>query len=238
MLARLGPEGKRSRFAVLRPRATGSKKMDVEQVVAWLRRLIYLDFRVFEEVRTNPTATIPGVVIASGAILLSGIGGWLWWLVQGYSFSGDIRVHSALLGWLLAGVLWLLAWMGMVYVMLTQIFRQRAYLEQLLRVMGLASSAMALILFMFIPGISMAIGVGALALTFGLTTYAIRTVTSADPAQVLVANALGFFVWVADLKLLASRGAGAVEPHAPGVFLFNTLASISDEILNFRPGVQ
>jgi len=38
------------------------------------------------------------------------------------------------------------------------------------------------------------------------------------------------------LTLLASSGAGAVEPHAPGVFLFNTLASISDEILNFTPG--
>jgi hypothetical protein len=212
--------------------------MDVEQVVAWLRRLIYLDFRVFEEVRTNPTATIPGVVIAFGSIFLSGIGGWLWWLVQGYPSSGDILVKSAILGSLLACVLWLFAWMGIVYVMLTQIFRQRAYVEQLLRVMGLASSPMALILFMFIPGVSMAIGVGALALTFGLTTYAIRTVTSADPAQVLVSNGLGFFVWVAALTLLASSGASSVEPHAPGVFLFNTLASISDEPLNFAPPGQ
>ncbi len=209
--------------------------MDVEQVVGWLRRLIYLDFRVFEEVRTNPTATIPGVAVAFAAMLLAGIGGWLWWMVRGYDYSGDILVHSALLGSVIALVLWGLAWLGIVYVMITQIFRQRAYVEQLLRVMGLAASPMALMFFMFIPGLSMAIGIAALALTFGLTVYAVRTVTSADPAQVLVANGLGFFVWAAALTLLASTGSGAVQPHAPGVFLYNTLASISDSILNFKP---
>ena len=28
--------------------------VDVEQVIFWLRRLAYLDVRVFEEVRSNP----------------------------------------------------------------------------------------------------------------------------------------------------------------------------------------
>jgi hypothetical protein len=206
--------------------------LDVDQVVAWVRRLIYLDFRVFEEVRTNPTATIPGVVLASVSILLSGLGGWLWWVVRDYGYTSDILLHSAIIGSFLAIALWGL-WLVLVYVMLTQIFRQRAYVEQLLRVMGLAATPLALMLLMFIPGISLAIGLTSLALTFGLTTHAIRTVTSADPAQVLVANAVGFFVWALVLSLLASTGGGTIDPHAPGVFLYNTLASITDEVLDF-----
>ena len=211
--------------------------MDVEQVVAWLRRLINLDFRVFEEVRTNPTATIPGVVVASIAILLAGLGGWLWWLMNDYGYSSDVLLHSAVLGSVIAIVLWGV-WLVIVYIMLTQIFRQRAYLEQLLRVMGLAACPMALMLLMFIPGISFGIGVLSLGLTFGLTTIAIKTVTSADQAQVLAANAAGFLVWAVVLTLLsASRGA-SIEPHAPGVFLYNTIYTITDDLLTFEPAID
>jgi hypothetical protein len=199
-------------------------------MIGWVRRLAYLDFRVFEDVRTNPTATIPGVVLASVSILLSGLGGWLWWVVRDYGYTSDILLHSAIIGSLLAIALWGL-WLVLVYVMLTQVFRQRAYVEQLLRVMGLAATPLALMLLMFIPGISLAVGLTSLALTFGLTTYAVRTVTSADPAQVLVANGAGFFVWTLVLSLLASTNGGAIDPHAPGVFLYNTLASITDEVL-------
>ena len=52
---------------------------------------------------------------------------------------------------------------------------------------------------------------------------------------IYVANAVGFFVWCLVLSLLASTGGGSIDPHAPGVFLYNTLASITDEVLNFSP---
>lgn len=205
---------------------------DMQEIVAWLRRLANLDTRVFDEVRTNPTATLPGVLVAAVSILISGLGGWLWWVINDFPNSGDILINSAFIGSLLAFVLWGLVWLGIVYVMLTQVFRERAYVEQLLRVMGLAASPLALMGFMFIPGLSLAIGLASLALTFGLTNIAIRSVTTADPARVLVANLLGFFVWSAALTLLASAGATTVEPHAPGIFLFNTVTSIASDILN------
>ena len=88
---------------------------------------------------------------------------------------------------------------------------------------------MALMGLMFVPGLSLAIGVSALALTVALSNIAIKSVTSADNAQVLAANLFGFFVWSAALTLLAS----AVEPHAPGVFLFNSISRIADDILDF-----
>ena len=57
----------------------GRAPVDVQQVVAWLRRLVNLDMRVFDEIRTNPTATIPGATVAFVSILIAGFGGWLWW---------------------------------------------------------------------------------------------------------------------------------------------------------------
>jgi hypothetical protein len=203
----------------------------MQEIVAWLRRLANLDTRVFDEVRTNPTATIPGFLVAAVSIFIAGLGGWLWWVVNDYGQSGDILIHSALIGSLLAIVLWGF-WLLTVYVTLTTIFRERAYVEQLLRVMGLAACPLALMGFMFIPFISLGIGLASLALTFGLTNIAIRSVTTADPARVLVANLLGFSLWACALTLFASAGATSVEPHAPGVFLFNTITSIAKDLIN------
>jgi hypothetical protein len=209
--------------------------LDLHAVVDWLKRLANLDMRVFDDVRTNPGATIPGVLIAACSMLLAGIGGWLWWVVKDYPVQDDsplpamdILVHSGLIGSVLATVLWGFIWLLIVYVMLTQVFRQPAYVEQLLRVMGLAASPMALMGFMFVPGLSLAIGVSALALTVALSNIAIKSVTAADNAQVLAANLFGFFVWCSALTLLAS----AIEPHAPGVFLFNSISRIADDILS------
>jgi hypothetical protein len=209
--------------------------LDLQAVVNWLKRLANLDMRVFDEVRTNPGATIPGVIVAGCAMLVSGIGGWLWWVVKDYPAqddsplpASDILVHSGLIGSVLATVLWGFIWLLIVYVMLTQVFRQQAYVEQLLRVMGLAAAPMALMGLMFVPGLSLAIGVTALALTVALSNIAIKSVTSADNAQVLAANLFGFFVWCSALTLLAS----AVEPHAPGVFLFNSISRIADDVLS------
>ncbi len=206
--------------------------MSVQQIVEWLRRLVYLDLRVFEEVRSNPTATISGVLIAAASMLLSGIGGFLWWVTRGYGQSGDIALHSMLLGSLLALVLWGLVWLGTVYIVLIWFFRERAYVEQLLRVMGLAATPLALSLLMFLPGISLGVGLASLALTFGLTNVAIQNVTTGTPARVLVANTAGFLVWAAALTLFASSSATNLKPHAPGVFLFNATAGVADDFLD------
>lgn len=196
--------------------------MDVRQVAAWLKRLIQLDTRVFEDVRSNPTATIPSFLLVSLAMLLAGLGGWLWWMLQDFGSDSDILVHSALIGALLAIVLWGV-WLIIVYFLLTQVFRQRAYLEQLLRVMGLASAPLALMGLMFIPFASFAIGIAAMGLVFGLTCVAISTVSTANPAQILVANVTGFFVWAVALSVLASGSGADRKPHAPGIFLYQAV---------------
>lgn len=205
--------------------------MNTQEVIGWLKRLASLDLGVFDDVKTNPAATIPGVLIVAVATLLSGLGGWLWWSLRDYGRSGDILVHSALIGSAIAIGLWALVWVGVVYVMLTQMFRARAYVEQLVRVMGLGSAPIALMGLMFIPGVSMAMGIAALALTFGVTCVAISTVTSAQPGQVLAANLAGFLVWAGILTLLAQSD-GSTNPHAPGIFLYNTAESLLHQATN------
>jgi hypothetical protein len=180
--------------------------------------------RVFDEVRTNPAATIPCALIAAVSILIGGIGGWLWWTLRDFPESGAILLHSAIIGSAIAVALWGLAWLGLVYVMLTQVFRARAYVEQLLRVMGLGMAPMALMGLMFIPGISLAIGVAALAFTFAMMCVAVSTASNAEPGQVLMANLVGFIVWAGVLTLLANSGGSELQPHAPGVFLFNVFS--------------
>jgi hypothetical protein len=206
--------------------------VDPQTIASWLRRLVLLDLNVFEDIRANPSATIPGIIVVAVSCFLSGVGGWLWWVLRGLPDGSDVFLRSAVIGSLIALVLWTLAWVGLVYVMLTQVFRERVFLEQLLRVMGLATAPLALTLLMFIPGVSLGIGIAALALTFGLTTIAIQMVTTADSARVLVANLAGFTLWACVLTLLVRYG----DPYAPGIFLFNAPADIASDL--FELGEQ
>ena len=72
-----------------------------------LMRLVRLDTSVFEDVRHDPTATIPAVVVAVGSTLLAGIGGWIWWVVQDYGDSSKVLVQSVILGTVFSVALWI-----------------------------------------------------------------------------------------------------------------------------------
>lgn len=208
--------------------------LDPQSILFWLRRLAALDLTVFEDIRANPSATIPGIIIVAGASFLSGLGGWLWWTLRSFPEPGEVFLKSAVIGTVIALVLWTLAWVGLVYVLLTQVFRERVFLEQLLRVMGLAYAPVALSFLMFLPGISLAIGVASLALAVGLSTLAILTVSTADPARALICNIAGFALWACVLTLLVQFD----DPYAPGVFLFNAPAQIAGELFDLGDVLQ
>ena len=200
--------------------------VDPQTILGWLGRLAALDTSVFDEIRGNPTSTIPAVAVVSVSILLSGMGGWLWWMVQGFPDSGDILVKSALFGSVIAIAVWHIGWLLVVYILLTQFFRERVFLEQLLRVMGVAMAPLGLTLLMWIPEVSLALGIAPLMLAFGLSVIAIGRVTTAEPAKVLAANVAGFLVWAVVMGLLVGR----TNQYAPGVFL---IEAPSDAAVNF-----
>jgi len=190
--------------------------MDIEVLTARLLRLIRLDTTVFDEVRMDPTATMTSFIVVVAASFAAGFGGFLWWLVQDFPDSGKVFFQSFILGSLFSSGLWIV-WLFVAYVLLTQVFRERADLQQLVRTMGLAAAPLGLSILMFIPGIDFGIGLASVALLFGLTTVAIQTATTADMGRVLVANTAGFAVWAIVLTLLV----GDDTFLAPGIFISN-----------------
>lgn len=188
--------------------------MDFEVVVSRLLRLARLDTTVFDEVRMDPTATASSFFVAAAATFAAGIGGWLWWLQETDFNGGKVFIQSTILGSLFAIGLWIV-WLFVTYVLLTQVFRERADLQQLIRTMGLAAAPLGLSLLLLIPGINFGVGLVSIAVFFSLTSIAIQSTTTAEPAKVLMANAAGFAVWAIILALLVDN----TTYLAPGIFI-------------------
>lgn len=203
-------------------------RMDVGILADRLVRLARLDTTVFDEVRLDASATLPAVLVAAVSTLLAGLGGWLWWSIQDYGDAGDILLQSVLLGSLFSIALWIV-WLLVTWVVLTQVFRDNADWQQMLRTMGMAAAPLALSFLMFIPGVSFGIALASIALFFGLTTIAVQAVTTANAARVLVANLAGFAVWAIVLGLLV----GTDDAYAPGIFLYDAPAEAVADLVDF-----
>ena len=190
--------------------------VDLNRTVERLRRLATLDTTVFEEVRLDRTATVPAIIVAVASTVLFAFGGWLWWVFQDIPDAGDIFVKSVIVGSILSLVLWGVS-VGLVYVVLHQLFRARVDVNELARVMGFAAAPLALGLLMFIPSIEFGIALTAVALFFGMNLLAVQTVTDAPAGRVLVATGAGFLVWSVVLGLFVNDD----DAYAPGLFVFD-----------------
>lgn len=204
-----------------------ASSFDPNVLVARVRRLAMLDTTVFDEVRMDRTATVPAIIVVVASVFLFGIGGWLFWLFNVDDSSidaGDILVKSVILGTIL-GVLFWAAWLGITYVLLSQVFRARVDLNDLIRVMGFAAAPLALGILMFIPVLDFAIGLAALALMFGTTVIAVQSVTDAPAGKVLASVGAGFLLWAIMLTLFVTDE----NAYAPGFFIFD----FGSEILRY-----
>jgi hypothetical protein len=196
--------------------------MDVNVLMKRIQRLATLDTSVFDEVRGDNAATIPAIVVAVVSTLLFGLGGWLWFLfnVDGAD-NGDVFVESFIIGSIISLILWAV-WLGITYVLLSQVFRARADVNELVRVFGFAAAPLALGVLMFIPVLDFAIGLTAVALLFGTTFLAVQSATDAPAGRTMVAVAAGFAVWALVLTLFLSDE----NLYAPGFFIFEFGAEI------------
>ena len=200
-------------------------RLDLAILTDRLQRLFRLDTSVFEEVRRDPAATVPAMAVVASSTVLSGIGGWLWWLVQDFGDAGKVLAQSVILGTVFSVALWIV-WLLVAWVILVQLFREEADWQEMLRTMGMAAAPLAISVAIFIPGISFGVGLASIALFFGLTTIAIQAVTPASPARVLVANLAGFSIWAIVLALLVTSDSFL----APGIFLFDAPSDALGEI--------
>lgn len=211
---------------------SSARGFDPNALLERVRRLAMFDTTVFSEVRTDRSATVPAIVVAAGATLLAGFGGWVWWLLNDIPDASKIFWQSLILGSIISFLLWGV-WIAITYVMLTQVFRARADVNELVRVMGFGMLPLALSLFIFIPGLDFGIGVASLALLFGVTMIAVQSATDAPAGHVLAANGAGFAVWAIVLGLLVTDS----HAWAPGFFMLDSgselLKSIADAVNSF-----
>jgi hypothetical protein len=198
--------------------------IDTNVLIERVRRLFTLDTRVFEDVRMDRSATIPAIIVAAGSLFLFALGGWLWWVINAYEGvtnqvgGGEVLVKSVIIGTILGMIFWA-AWVGITYIMLSQMFRARVDLNDLIRVMGFAAAPLGLGVLMFIPWLDFGIALAAVALLFGTNIIAVQTVTDAPPGRVLAATGAGFLLWAALLGLFVTN---FDSPYGPGIFLFDT----------------
>jgi hypothetical protein len=201
------------------PQPGGSASVDMNALMQRVRRLATLDTAVFDEVRTDTTATLPALIVAAGATLLFGIGGWLWWVLQDFNpHSGELFFKSAILGSIVSLILWGV-WVAITYVVLTQVFRARADINEMVRVMGFAAAPLAIGLLLFIPGLDFGIGLASVVLLFGTTVIAVSSATDAPAGRVLASVGAGFAVWALILSLFVSTDY-FWDTWAPNILLF------------------
>ena len=205
--------------------------LDFSILSARLMRLVRLDTTVFDEVKQDPAATLPAVFVVIASTLLAAVGGWMWWVIKGFGDNRKVFVHSVIMGTVFSFALWIV-WLLVAWVILTQLFREDADWQQMLRTMGMASAPLALSVAMFIPGIDMGIALASIALFFGLNTIAIQATTQANPARVLIANLAGFAVWAIVLGLLVTD----TSYLAPGIFLFDAPGEALSKLIDAASG--
>lgn len=189
----------------------------LEQLWARLLRAVQMDAAAFEEARDDASFTPVGVGVAVVAILLAGLGAFLWPDVNDEFKPDGYFFDTVILGTILTLALWL-AWVAVAYVVLSQVYREEVAPDALFRVFALASAPLALGLGVLVPEFGFGIGVIAVAATLGLTAFGLRSAFSIDPRRLAAANLAGFAVFALVLPLLSTYQ----DAYFTGVFLFST----------------
>lgn len=217
--------------------ARGMGREDFHVLWQRLMRVARLDATAFLEVRSDPAATLPAVIVVAAASVLSGLGGWLLYdsripalpsglspiarsvaqsVLDSAAPSGtSFFIRSVIVGSLLEILLWF-AWVGITALMLEWVWHRKGEFLPLVRTMGLAYFPVALSLLMFIDALSIPIALISFAAAVLLSGVAVEAAIDAEPAEVLFSNLLGFAVFAILLGVFGRNG-----QYAPGLFGFN-----------------
>jgi hypothetical protein len=183
-----------------------------------LRRLAMLDLDVFDDLRFDPAATIPSLIVAVVSMVTLGLGGWFWWIASGLGDTGSVFVKTVILGTAFGLGAWLL-WLLVIYAVLRRTSNITMQVEQLIRGAGFAAAPLVIALGMAIPSISFGVGILALVAWAATTQVAVQRAVGRSGGDVLAANLAGFGAWVILMSLLAT----GTNQIGPGPFLAESI---------------
>ncbi len=194
--------------------------MPTEQIVARLRRALMLDQTAFEEVRDDATFTPIAAGLAAAAILIAGFGAWLWGeTVLDYAPSGFF-VDTVILGSIFTALLWL-AGVGIMYVLLTQVYGVTATPDAVFRVSAVGFLPYVLGILVFLPEVGFGLALLALLLCFYVTLFGLSAAFGIDQKRALLTSAAGLAVLAIILPLI---GEFPDNNFATGIFVYGLAA--------------
>jgi len=199
---------------------------NLHSVSGWLGRLIRLDVTIFDEIRSEPSATPSAIVIVFGASVMAGIGSWLWAVQWRGVEATDVFIKSLVVGSVLQTLAWFI-WVYLVFQVLARAYGARVDFSELIRTMGFAFAPVGISILIAVVGFSIPFGVFSMACAVLLTYFATQSASSAEPRQILVANFAGFAVFAVVMGILAnivevsSTGGAQIGGLSPGLFFFD-----------------
>lgn len=195
-----------------------------------LRRLATLDAAALDDLRTNPAATVPALLVAVLGLLALGVGGWLWWVASGLGDTGGVFVKTVGLGTAFGLVGWLV-WLLVIYLVMRQLAGVILPVEELLRMAGFAAAPLLLALAMVVPAVSFGVGLVALAGWVAATQLAVERTAGRGGIDVMLANLAGFAAWAVMMSLLSS----ATNQIGGGPFLAESIWDAVTGVEGFLP---
>ncbi len=210
-----------------RPRQEGgglrTQGATFQTATSWVWRIFRLDFSVFDEIRSDSTATTAAVLTVLASSLLAGLGSWLWALQHDFpSIDGaEVLVKSTILGGLIQTGLWFL-WVYLVDLVLVRGYGARISFTDLVRTMGFAFVPVSLSVLVAIPPLAIPIGVISFGMALLFTNIAIQQVSGSDVREATLANLTGFGAFAVVLGICANLAeVGTFGGLAPGIFFFS-----------------
>ena len=200
---------------------TGS---DGARTMGWLGRIARLDFTVFDELRTDRSATPVAVFIVLAAGVLAGIGTLLW-AFQHDEFGGidmmEVLLKAVVVGSVVQTGVWL-AWVYITYMLAARVFGSVVHFGELTRVMGFAFAPVALSVLIAIAPLAVPFGLLSFGATLMLTTAAVERAAEIEPRQAILSTLGGFAVFLMFMGAFANvMEVATFGGLAPGILFFS-----------------
>ncbi len=192
--------------------------------MGWLGRIARLDFTVFDDLRSDRSATPIAVLVVLAASVVAGIG-TLIWALQHDEFGGidmmEVLLKAVIIGSVVQTAVWF-AWVYITYMLAARVFGSAANIGELTRVMGFAFAPVALSVLIAIAPLAVPFGLLAFGLTLMLTTAAVERAAEIEPRQAMLSTLGGFAVFLMFMGAFANvMEVATFGGLAPGILFFS-----------------